>query len=305
MLRIDSLSVTYADRTALRDVSLTIDPGQVLGLLGPNGAGKTTLMNAVVGAVRPSAGTVTVDGLDVARHPRRARGRIGYAEQEMAVFPTLTARENVSDWAAICGVGRRQRAEAVATTLSALLLDEVADQPVRTLSGGQRRRVHCAMATVARPPLLLLDEPTVGVDPATRRAVLGHVRDLAAAGTAICYSTHYLPEVEALDADIVLLARGAIVTRGAVAELIDRYGSTVIDLRLLSDDGGIRAVSRQVTGAEALPSVLQELGSDLDHLVGVEVRRSTLDEVFDRVVATAAPADGPPGEPAEVPADAS
>ncbi|SCG53990.1 ABC transporter ATP-binding protein [Micromonospora halophytica] len=305
MLRIDGLSISYGRRPALRDVSLTVVPGQVLGLLGPNGAGKTTLMNAVVGAVRPGAGTVTVGGLDVTRHPKRARAQVGYAEQEIAVFPTLTARQNVNDWAAICGVGRRRRAEAVAATLSALLLDEVADRPVRTLSGGERRRVHCAMATVARPSLLLLDEPTVGVDPATRRAVLGHVRDLAAAGTAICYSTHYLPEVEALDADIVLLARGRVATRGAVAELIDRHGSTVVDLRLLGDDGETRTVSRQVIGPDDLPAVLQGLGADLGRLAGVEVRRSTLDEVFDHVVASAGPADGRPSSPAEAVADAS
>jgi ABC-2 type transport system ATP-binding protein len=292
VLEVRGLSVAYGDRRALRDVSLTIEAGQILGLLGPNGAGKSTLMGAVVGAVRPAGGTIRVAGIDIAAQPRRARARTGYAEQELAVFPTLTARENVTDWAAICRVPRRARAEAVDRTLSALLLDDVADRQVRTLSGGQRRRVHCAMATVARPDLLLLDEPTVGVDPATRRAVLDHVRELAAAGTAVCYSTHYLPEVETLDATVVLLADGAVATRGRVGDLLDRYGSTMIDLRVADDEGGTRTVSTAVAGPEALPGVLQGLGPDLARLAGVEIRRSSLDEVFDRVVGAAKePAD--------------
>ncbi|MBO4206724.1 ABC transporter ATP-binding protein [Micromonospora echinofusca] len=294
VLDVRDLSVAYGDHVALRDVSLRIEPGQILGLLGPNGAGKTTLMNAVVGAVRPRAGAISVCGVDVAAHPRRARAYVGYAEQEIAVFPTLTARENVRDWAAICGVPRRQQDEAVAATLSALLLDRIADRQVRTLSGGQRRRVHCAMATVARPPLLLLDEPTVGVDPGTRRAVLEHVRELADAGTAICYSTHYLPEVEALQAEVVLLADGTVATRGGVADLLDRYGSTVIDLRIAEQDSDPRTISVKVAGPHALPAVVQGLGTDLHRLVGLDIRRSSLDEVFDRVVAAGeVPADAP------------
>ncbi|SBT41785.1 ABC transporter ATP-binding protein [Micromonospora auratinigra] len=292
VLEVRGLTVGYGDRPALRDVSLTVEAGQIVGLLGPNGAGKTTLMGAVVGAVRPAAGTVRVAGVDVGTHPRRARSRVGYAEQELAVFPTLTARENVTDWAAICGVPRRARADAVEETLAALLLDEVADRQVRTLSGGQRRRVHCAMATVARPPLLLLDEPTVGVDPATRRAVLDHVRELAATGTAVCYSTHYLPEVAALDAMVVLLAAGRVATRGLVGDLLARYGSTMVDLRVADDEGGTRTVSTALSGPEALPAVLHSLGPDLGRLTGLEIRHASLDEVFDRVVAEARePAD--------------
>jgi ABC-2 type transport system ATP-binding protein len=166
-----------------------------------------------------------------------------------------------------------------------MLLGNVADRPVRTLSGGQRRRVHCAMATVGRPPLLLLDEPTVGVDPATRRALLSHVRALAAEGTAVCYSTHYLPEIEALAADVVMLKDGVVATRGSVAELVDRFGRTVIDLRIAGDyPAAPRTLSLEVGGPDALPAVLHGLGADLQRLVSLDVRRSNLDEVFHRVV---------------------
>ncbi len=284
VLDVQELTVAYGDHLALDEVSLSIGPGQVLGLLGPNGAGKSTLMGSVVGAVRPRSGKVTVCGVDVASRPRHARAHVGYAEQDLAVFPTLTVRENVSGWAALCGLRSKSLAEAVARTLSALLLDDVADRQVRTLSGGQRRRVHCAMATVSRPRLLLLDEPTVGVDPGTRRAVLDHVLDLAAEGTAICYSTHYLPEIETLDADVVLLRKGVVAARGAVTTLLSRYGSTVVDLRFTDDADTVRTVSSEVDGPDALPAILQGLGQDLARLTGVEVRRSSLEEVFDRVV---------------------
>lgn len=287
ILEVDGLTAAYGRRTVLRDVSLTIEPGQILGLLGPNGAGKTTLMDAVAGKVRPVAGTVSVCGIDVTRRTRAARAHLGYAEQDLAVFPTLTVRENISNWAAICGMSRRGHTRAVDATLSAMLLDEVADQRVRTLSGGQRRRVHCAMATVCRPALLLLDEPTVGVDPATRRAVLDHVRALAADGTAVCYSTHYLPEVEALDADVVLLKDGATAARGRVGELLDRFGRTVAELRVRDGDGPTattRTLSVDLEGPDELPGVLRGLHTDLNRLTGLEIRRPSLDEVFDRIV---------------------
>ncbi|GAA5084296.1 ABC-2 type transport system ATP-binding protein [Thermocatellispora tengchongensis] len=284
VLEVRGLTVAYGDHLALNEVSLSVEAGQVLGLLGPNGAGKSTLMGSVVGAVRPRSGTVRVCGVDVASRPRRARAHVGYAEQDIAVFPTLTVRENVADWAALSGLRSRELAGAVARTLSALLLDDIADRQVRTLSGGQRRRVHCAMATVSRPPLLLLDEPTVGVDPATRRAVLDHVLTLAAEGAAICYSTHYLPEIESLDAEVVLLNKGVVAARGAVATLLRRYGRTVVDLRLGGDSGEVRTVSSAVEGPDDLPAILQGLGPDLARLSGLEIRRSSLDEVFERVV---------------------
>ncbi|MFF5481881.1 ATP-binding cassette domain-containing protein [Streptomyces sp. NPDC012935] len=292
VLDVRGLTAAYGPHQALRGVSLTIEAGQVLGLLGPNGAGKTTLMDAVVGKVRPTGGSVTVCGYDVARQPRAVRARTGYAEQDLAVFPTLTVRQNVTSWAALGGLRRRARAAAVDSALAAMLLDGVADRQVRELSGGQRRRVHCAMATVCHPPLLLLDEPTVGVDPATRRAVLEHVRALAAEGTAVCYSTHYLPEVEALGADVVLLKDGATAAHGGVTELLDRFGRTVVELRLREAGGddaagsqsGERNVSVAVDSAAELPAVLQGLQDDLGRLTGLEIRRPTLDEVFDRIV---------------------
>ncbi|OKI02551.1 hypothetical protein A6A06_16175 [Streptomyces sp. CB02923] len=287
ILEVRGVCAAYGKHTALRDVSLTIEPGRIVGLLGPNGAGKTTLMDVVVGKTRPTSGSVSVCGMDVARQARACRERIGYAAQDLAVFPTLTARENVRNWAGISGVGRSGRDRAVDVALSAMLLEDVADRQVRTLSGGQQRRVHCAMATAARPPLLLLDEPTVGVDPATRRALLQHVRELAAEGTAICYSTHYLPEVEALDAEVVLLKDGRTAARGRVDDLLGRFGQTVIEMHFKEDDDGTGtagSVSVVADGPGDLPKVLRGLGPDLDRLAGLEVRRPSLDEVFDRIV---------------------
>ncbi len=288
-LVVSGLSVAYGDRAALRGVDLSIAPGEVLGLLGPNGAGKSTLMDAVVGRVRPSAGEVRVFGRPVAADPRAARRQIGYAGQDLAVYPTLTVAENVSDWAAVAGLRGRSRRSTVDSALAAMRLTDLRDRPVRTLSGGEQRRVHCAMAVVGRAPLLLLDEPTVGVDPQTRTAVLEQVARLAAEGTAVCYSTHYLPEVEALGARVVLLHEGRVRAQGSIAELSHRYGRPVVELSFRArpgPDSGTEPASLTVPAGDPteLPQLLLDLGERLSLLDSLAVRRPSLDEVFDRVV---------------------
>jgi ABC-2 type transport system ATP-binding protein len=284
VLDVQGLTVRRGGRAVLSAVSARIERGRILALLGPNGAGKTTFMDSVVGRVRRESGSVLVAGRDVAAAPRWCRARVGYAHQELAVYPTLTVTENVAGWAAMTGLPRRARAEATAGALAAMRLEEVRTRQVRTLSGGERRRVHCAMALVGSPPLLLLDEPTVGVDPATRRAVLDHVRQLAAAGTAVCYSTHYLHEVEALDAEVLLLRDGRVVAAGPVRELTARHGQQVIAVRT-DGPGGTETVTELPTADPAadLPGVLADLGRRGVALRGLEVRAPSLEDVFDRV----------------------
>jgi ABC-2 type transport system ATP-binding protein len=215
----EGLVKRYGDRCALDGFDLAVAPGEIVGLIGHNGAGKTTFVEIVTGLVRPDAGRVRVGGIDALRAGRAARRLLGIAPQEFALYNRATARENIRLFAGLAGLRGPQREARVAAVLDELLLGEVADDPAGALSGGQRRRVQAATAMVAAPPLLLLDEPTAGADPETRTALLAAVKARAAAGTAVLYTTHYLPELVDLDATLALARSGRIVARGTQREL--------------------------------------------------------------------------------------
>jgi ABC-2 type transport system ATP-binding protein len=230
LLDVVGLTKAYDGRRALDGLDLRVCRGEVVGLLGPNGAGKTTFVSIVCGLVRPDAGTVRVSGVDVVRDPRRARRHLGVAPQETGVYPTLTCRQNLRFFAELGGVRRRDVGDAVDRVGAALGLGELLDRRAAELSGGERRRLHSAIALIHRPPLILLDEPTTGADVRTRAQLLDLVTELAAAGSAVVYSTHYLAEIERLAASVVILDAGRVVVRGSVAQLVATKGISVIEV---------------------------------------------------------------------------
>lgn len=230
MLHVEGLAKAYGDHLVLDGVDLDVAPGQVLGLVGANGAGKTTLVSIVAGLRRPDAGTVRVAGVDAVAHRGAAARHIGIAPQELGIYPTLTARANLRTFAELAGLrprAARARADEVAERLG---LTGCLDQRADTLSGGQQRRLHTGMAVLHRPDLLFLDEPTVGADVQSRAGILDLVRDLAAAGTAVVYTTHYLTELEQLEADIAVLDAGRIVAAAPVRELVERWGTASVQV---------------------------------------------------------------------------
>ena len=281
----------YGSTRALAGVDLRIDPGEIVALLGPNGAGKTTLMSIVTGLLRPDAGSVLVAGVDVMAQPARARRMLGFAGQETAVYPTLPVRENLRFAGELARLRGAPLARRVGEIAEALLLTELLERPARHLSGGEARRLHTAMALVHRPPVLLLDEPTSGVDAATRSRLLDVVRELARAGSAVCYCTHYFGEVEQLDPLVTILDRGSVVARGAMRALLAEHAESVLELRF---DGtppeiaGRRCVvsgeSVRVTceGSAALDAatVLGMLGEQAARLRAVELIEPSLESVF-------------------------
>ena len=204
----------------------------MLALLGPNGAGKSTLVWIASGLLKPDAGSVQVSG------------RPGLAPQEIGIYPSLTVRENLWAFAEIHGVGRR--AERL---LEPFVLTALADRPAGRLSGGEQRRLHTAIALVHRPRVVLLDEPTAGADTQTRAAILDAVRGLAAEGTAVVYTTHYLPEVEALGAGVALLEAGRIIASGTVAELVARHAESVLEV-VFTDGRVVRRPGASLHGLE-------------------------------------------------------
>jgi ABC-2 type transport system ATP-binding protein len=214
MIHARGLTKRFGDRLALDGFELRVASGEIAGLVGHNGAGKTTFARAVAGLVTLDDGTVTIAGIDVAADRRRVRAQLGVAPQELALYPTATARENLELFAALHGVGRRQARRAVADVAGALVLEDVLDARVAQLSGGQQRRVQAATAMVHRPAVLLLDEPTVGADPVTREALLDAVRAAADDGAAIVYTTHYLPELDVLGATLAVADHGRVIARG-------------------------------------------------------------------------------------------
>jgi ABC-2 type transport system ATP-binding protein len=272
MLTAAGLTKRYGDVAALDGFDLEIQAGEILGLVGHNGAGKTTFVEVVAGLTRPDAGRVLVGGVDVASRSARVREWIGLAPQELGLYLSLTVRENVNLFGGLAGLrGRRLRA-ALGETCESLGLSDVLDRPVGLLSGGQRRRAQAATALVHRPRLLLLDEPTAGADPGTRQSLLALVRDCAEAGTAVCYTTHYLPELSELAASIAVVASGRVIARGSQDELLAGIPS---ELRVTLTTGEQR-VLRTTDPSRGLADLVA-LGHRLH---AVDIRRPSLDDLF-------------------------
>jgi daunorubicin resistance ABC transporter ATP-binding subunit len=295
---------------ALDRLSLRVPVGVVYGLLGPNGAGKTTLIRVLATLLDFEAGAARVAGFDVRREPAGVRSRIGLAGQYAAVDDYLTGRENVEMVGLLYGLTRRAARRRAADVLGRIGLADLADRRVRTYSGGMRRRLDLAATLVGAPAVVFLDEPTTGVDPASRRELWGLVRDLVSAGTTVLLTTQYLEEADRLADRIAVIDHGRIVREGTGAELKDRIGGAVVDVgvphadrtrtlaalaeagaHLLGGDGGVVVPAPQ--GAGSLHRVLHTLDGAGIVPETIGLRKPTLDEVFLTLT----------GHPAGVPVD--
>jgi ABC-2 type transport system ATP-binding protein len=223
-LIVENLQKSYGPVQALRGVDLEISEGEIVALLGPNGAGKTTLVSIVAGLHPPDSGRVRVKGVDVLAQPEKARRHLGIAPQQTGVYPVLTVYENLYFFGALGGLGKAALRRRIEEASEAFELLPLLDRQARFLSGGEARRLHTAMALMHDPALLLLDEPTAGVDVGTRSRLLEVVRGLAERGSAICYSTHYLGEVEELSASVAILDHGRIIARDSLEGLLRNHG---------------------------------------------------------------------------------
>ena len=291
----------FGEVRALRDVDLVAESGVVLAVLGPNGAGKTTFVRMLATLLRPDAGTLRVCGADVVRERGRVRSVIGLAGQAAAVEPAMTGRENLRMVAVLFGLSRRDARVAAADTLDRFGLAEVADRRAGTYSGGQRRRLDLAAGLVGRPRLLLLDEPTTGLDPRSRAQLWDAVGALVEDGTDVVLTTQYLEEADRLAGRLVVLDHGAVIADGSPAELKAAAGHDVIavgvgrpaDLTVLADlaadlgytgvrtNAGALTVSWPTTdGPAALARLVPELARRAVEVAEIASRRPSLDEVF-------------------------
>lgn len=300
MLEADSLTVRYGKTRALDGLSLCAQSGQVLALLGPNGAGKTTFVRTVATLIAPGEGTLKVRGHDVAREPGSVRREIGLAGQFAAVEPTMTGRENLEMVARLFGHQREDAHRAAAAAIELLELGEVADNRTRSYSGGQRRRLDFGASLVGGPRLLLLDEPTTGLDPVGRAEVWSAIRGLVTTGTDVVLTTHYLEEADELADQVVVIDHGRSIANGSVAELKSGIGRDVLEV--VAEHDQLATVARILERVTGQPAVIDAVGrrtharandgllslrAAVDAFeaarVNVEelaLRRPTLDEVF-------------------------
>ncbi len=220
VISVEHLRVRYADRLAVADVSFEVAAGEVLGLIGPNGAGKTTTLSVLSTLRRPDGGAALIGGHSVAARPAAVRRVLGVVPQSLALYPTLTARENAFFFARALGLRGAAVRRAGAEALRLVGLEERQNDIVSSFSGGMQRRLNLACGLMHAPRVLLLDEPTVGVDPQSRERIFAAVRQQAAAGAAIVYSTHYMEEAERLCDRVVLIDHGRVIATGTPADMI-------------------------------------------------------------------------------------
>jgi ABC-2 type transport system ATP-binding protein len=253
LLRVDHLRVRYGERWAVDDLSFTVGAGEVVGLLGPNGAGKTTTLSVLATLCLPTEGRVVVAGHSVDQAPAAARRELGFVPQTVALYPTLTARENLRFFARLQGLRRSAARAAVAQALDLAGLTDRSDETVATFSGGMQRRLNLACALLHTPRALLLDEPSVGVDPQSRERIFAAVRSQAAAGAAVLYSTHDMEEAERLCTRVVLIDHGRAVASDTPAALV-RQSARGMRLAVITREVMPPGWLDDLAGARSLPN---------------------------------------------------
>ncbi|GAB4232969.1 MAG: ATP-binding cassette domain-containing protein [Elainellaceae cyanobacterium] len=229
---IEKLQKRYGSTEAVKDVSLKVEPGEIFGLLGPNGAGKTTTLRCLCTLTKPDAGNIEVSGVSVLENPRLARQKLGYVAQEVALDKVLTGRELLQLQAAIYHIPPQQINDRVSKAISLLGLENYADQRTGTYSGGLRKRLDLAAGLLHQPDVLVLDEPTVGLDIESRVVVWNFLRQLRENGTTVLITSHYLEEVDALADRVAIIDQGVVIATGTPSELKDRVGGDRVTLRI-------------------------------------------------------------------------
>ena len=289
----------FGDVLAVDHVDLDVPVGSVLGLLGPNGAGKTTVVKMISTLIRPTSGFITIAGVDVVSNPHAARSRMGVSGQNVAVDDMLTGLEQLTMVARLAGFDRASSRRRATELLEQFDIASAGKRRIGTYSGGTRRRLDLAGAIVAKPPVVILDEPTAGLDPVSRSVLWNAVRELTAEGTSVLLTTQYLEEADQLADQVTVLLRGKVVARGTPGELKQTIGNSVVRLSLAEVAAGERAVGVLASsgiadasvdngvlifsaqdGSSAMARMIATLTNNGVGIVDASVQTPTLDDVF-------------------------
>jgi ABC-2 type transport system ATP-binding protein len=299
ILRCEGLHKRFDDRVAVADVGFTIAPGETYGLLGPNGAGKTTTISMICGLLTRDAGEVVVAGRAVDTRAVEAKAAIGYVPQEIALYPDLTADENLRFFGSLYGIAGKELGDRVARVLDTVALTDRANDRAHEYSGGMQRRLNIALGLLNEPALLILDEPTVGVDPQSRNAILESVARSSDEGTAILYTTHYMEEAERLCDRVGIIDEGTLRAEGTRRELVslvgehdrlrvDADGDVERAAKAVADVGGVASAAVAGGGLDVLirdarthlAEVIRAVDDAGAAITGVEVHEPNLEAVF-------------------------
>jgi ABC-2 type transport system ATP-binding protein len=250
VIEVEKLVKKYGERVAVNEVSFSVQEGEIFGLLGPNGAGKTTTISILATLLPPDGGKVIIGGYDLAREANKIKPLIGFVPQELALYQTLSAWDNLAFFGRIYGLRGNVLKERIATALDMVGLRERAGDAVRTFSGGMKRRLNIAASLLHRPRILFLDEPTVGVDPQSRNFIFEHIERLKAEGMTIIYTTHYMEEAERLCDRVAIMDEGRILALDTPKGLIGLLGGGVIYVGIATE-----AIEMLLPAVRSLPHV--------------------------------------------------
>jgi ABC-2 type transport system ATP-binding protein len=250
ILEVKNLKKNYGDFNAVKGVSFDIQEGEIFSLLGPNGAGKTTTISMLSTLYAPTAGDATVAGHSVTRDPMAVRGVIGVVPQDIALYEDLTARENLLFWGQMYGLSGKSLNSRVDEVLEQIGLTDKAKNRVKTYSGGMKRRVNIGVGLLHKPRVLFMDEPTVGIDPQSRRAILDTVKDLNKKGMTVLYTTHYMEEAEELSDRVGIIDHGELIALGTQQELTRQVGQTETLILHLGEHDDPEALAKSLDGVK-------------------------------------------------------
>jgi ABC-2 type transport system ATP-binding protein len=300
VLCVESLTKQYGDFTAVDDVNFSAGEGKIFGLLGPNGAGKSTTINCISGLLPPTSGHVSVAGFDIVKDGKKAKTSLGVVPQELALYEDLPARENLVYWGKAYGLGGSELKSRVDEVLEQIgLVDRAKDLP-KKFSGGMKRRLNFGCGIVHKPKVLLLDEPTVGVDPQSRQRLFEMVEAERDAGACVLYTTHYMEEAERLCDSLAIIDHGKIIAQGSVSELQAKLGARdvlqlngefpeglgatlaakgISDLDVISEDEGVLTLTMSAA-SQHLPAIFQSITAAGGNVKETSLRSPNLETLF-------------------------
>ncbi|MEC1625960.1 ABC transporter ATP-binding protein [Bacillus mojavensis] len=301
MLQAENIKKAYGKKTIVKGISFSLKKGESFGLLGPNGAGKSTTISIISGLVPLDGGEITVGGYVIGKDTNKAKQKIGIVPQEIALYPTLTAQENLVFWGKMYGLTHGEAKKRSAEVLEYVGLTERAKEKIETFSGGMKRRINIGAALMHKPELLIMDEPTVGIDPQSRNHILETVKQLNETGMTVIYTSHYMEEVEYLCDRIGIIDQGEMIAIGTKTDLCSRLGGdTIIQMTVSRTDEGFLSAVRSlahvndVTVSESelkievaaahhekvVTSLLTEAAAHQTNLLSLQVQEPNLERLF-------------------------